>query len=553
MGLWWPAADSDKLRALADQWNGFASTIHDLNCNLDNTINRISADNVGVVPSEISHYWYSTWSGTGQYFDHGRQYCLAIATSLEQFATEVDNARQQILGILEQLIIDLAASEAVAAVTSFFDFGISEAAEVAVGTDMLAEAIAQAFAVSEELAGICATIIENIASGLLAAGFNSLVNDGNSIGGGLAGGLAGTGVDELTHMALPVGLLNAFGGAAIGSLAGTVASNAGSIFGSHTLQIPDAGSAPSFAGDTNVPDWAAAVTSPGGSGIPGVVAAGASVGASAAAGLAGAAAGVTQAPPAAAGIRPPAPPYTGGQPVAPPPAGSPPAPPPPPPPASPGPTSSETGDGVTVNVYDEPGATAPVTVNVYDGGQAAGVVAPPPGPGGAGLVAPPPGPVAPPPGPIRVDPVHPITPGGPPTTLTASFVPPADGSHAATPAPPPPPPAPAGGPGGTPPPPPPPVATPGMPATPGLEGGIGGISAPGPLPPPPPGAPHGADGGVHPLEAVPGEHPLPGPEAKSGEGEQMMPLMGGTGMAGGGAADPPPPPPRRRVQPDENG
>ncbi|MFD5763114.1 RHS repeat protein, partial [Streptomyces sp. NPDC127044] len=131
LGLWWPEADSGKLRSAATAWRTFADAVDDVRGPVQQSASSIIHNNTGESIEAFDKFWgrYAQ-SAKGKdsgwlkdLADSGRQ----MATALDKFADAIDDAINK---LWTQIGID-AAVIAGGVALAFFTAGLASGAAVA--------------------------------------------------------------------------------------------------------------------------------------------------------------------------------------------------------------------------------------------------------------------------------------------------------------------------------------------------------------------------------------------------------------------------------------
>src|SRR5260370_6867736 len=94
MGIWWPAADSAKLRTAAQAWREMAHALDAVDAATQPAVLNLLADNPGPAMDAFAAYWQK-WSGAKGYLPTCSQARNAIQNPLADHAqTRVDAPRQ---------------------------------------------------------------------------------------------------------------------------------------------------------------------------------------------------------------------------------------------------------------------------------------------------------------------------------------------------------------------------------------------------------------------------------------------------------------------------
>lgn len=163
-GIWWPAADSARLRAAAHAWRETAAALNDVQAATRASALTVQADNQGKAIDAFEAYWQK-WAGTGGYLPSASEACLAMARALEQYAQAVDDARTKV----EELIAEVGTAIVIGVALSILTVGISDVAAGAVSAGLIASAAAVGVDLSATAATIAATVLVGTAFGAVEA------------------------------------------------------------------------------------------------------------------------------------------------------------------------------------------------------------------------------------------------------------------------------------------------------------------------------------------------------------------------------------------------
>ena len=163
-GIWWPAADSARLRAAAHAWREMAAALSDVQAATQASALSVQADNQGKAIDAFETYWQK-WAGTGGYLPSATEACLAMAKALEQYAQAVDDARTKV----EELIAEVGTAIVIGVALSVLTVGISDVAAGAVSASLIASAAAVGVDLSAAAATIAATVLVGTAFGAVEA------------------------------------------------------------------------------------------------------------------------------------------------------------------------------------------------------------------------------------------------------------------------------------------------------------------------------------------------------------------------------------------------
>ncbi|MEW1829450.1 DUF6531 domain-containing protein [Streptomyces sp. NPDC088196] len=153
LGLWWPEADSGKLRSAATAWRTFADAVDDVRGPVQQSASSIIHNNTGESIEAFDKFWgrYAKDKDTGWLSDlagSGRQ----MATALDKFADAIDDAINK---LWTQIGID-AAVIAGGVALAFFTAGLASGAAVAAADLVIEFGAGLGVAVSTTIAEIAA-------------------------------------------------------------------------------------------------------------------------------------------------------------------------------------------------------------------------------------------------------------------------------------------------------------------------------------------------------------------------------------------------------------
>ncbi|TMD89974.1 MAG: hypothetical protein E6I73_09290 [Chloroflexi bacterium] len=163
-GIWWPAADSEKLRAAARAWRDMAHALERVQIASQSAALNVAADNDGRAMAAFGAYWQK-WTGANGYLPSCSQACLAMADALDQYAKAVDEARQQV----ERLVAEVATAVVIGVALSVLTVGISDVAAGAVSAGLVASAAGVGMTLTATAADIVATIMVGAVFGAVDA------------------------------------------------------------------------------------------------------------------------------------------------------------------------------------------------------------------------------------------------------------------------------------------------------------------------------------------------------------------------------------------------
>src|SRR5258708_16029687 len=135
MGIWWPAADSAKLRVAAQAWREMARAIDGVDSATQSAVLNVLADNQGPAMDAFGAYWQK-WSGGTGYLPTCSQACTAMGKALDDYAQAVDDARVKV----EQLVAEIGTAVVLGVVLGVGTVGIATGAAAAVSGALVASA-----------------------------------------------------------------------------------------------------------------------------------------------------------------------------------------------------------------------------------------------------------------------------------------------------------------------------------------------------------------------------------------------------------------------------
>jgi len=156
MGIWWPAADSAKLRTAAQAWREMAHALDSVDAATQPAVLNLLADNQGPAMDAFAAYWQK-WSGAKGYLPTCSQACNAMAKALDEYAQAVDDARVKV----EELVAEIGTAVVLGVVLGVCTVGIATAAAGAVSVSLVASA---------ELVGITLTQTAGLIIGGMVVG-----------------------------------------------------------------------------------------------------------------------------------------------------------------------------------------------------------------------------------------------------------------------------------------------------------------------------------------------------------------------------------------------
>jgi hypothetical protein len=156
MGIWWPAADSAKLRTAAQAWRDMARALDAVDSASQAAVLNVLADNQGPAMDAFAAYWQKWHGGTG-YLPTCSQACISMGKALDDYAQAVDTARVKV----EELVAEIATAVVIGVVLGVCTVGIATAAAGGVTVTL----IASAEAVGVTLTWTAASIVSGVLVG----------------------------------------------------------------------------------------------------------------------------------------------------------------------------------------------------------------------------------------------------------------------------------------------------------------------------------------------------------------------------------------------------
>jgi len=135
MGIWWPAADSARLRAAAQAWRDMARALDAIDGASQSAVLNLLADNQGPAMDAFGTYWQK-WSGSSGYLPTCSQACTAMGKALDDYAQAVDTARVKV----EELVAEIGTAVVLGVVLGVCTVGIATAAAAGVSATLIASA-----------------------------------------------------------------------------------------------------------------------------------------------------------------------------------------------------------------------------------------------------------------------------------------------------------------------------------------------------------------------------------------------------------------------------
>jgi hypothetical protein len=162
-GMWWPDADSGKLREAASAWKTMATALDDVAAAANNSARSVLEGNHGKAIDAFQAFWNRYDDGGKGWLPETAHACRQMAKALDDFADEVDKAIHK----LEEEAAIVGATLVVGTALAIFTAGISEAVAGAATAGIIAAADALGVAVSETVASIAATTLTGAAFGVV--------------------------------------------------------------------------------------------------------------------------------------------------------------------------------------------------------------------------------------------------------------------------------------------------------------------------------------------------------------------------------------------------
>ncbi|MER7671085.1 hypothetical protein ABTY61_21840 [Kitasatospora sp. NPDC096128] len=170
-GMWWPDADPDKLRKVADAWDAMATAIDNVTVPTNQAAAAIVANNHGPAIDAFGTFWGRYYGGKDSagkgkgWLPETADACRGLAKALRDFAHEVDKAIKK----LEEEAAIVGGTLVVGTALAFVAFSISADIAVATSAGIVATAASVGVAVSEAVATIAATVLVGAAFGAVEA------------------------------------------------------------------------------------------------------------------------------------------------------------------------------------------------------------------------------------------------------------------------------------------------------------------------------------------------------------------------------------------------
>jgi hypothetical protein len=164
MGIWWPAADSAKLRVAAQAWREMAHAIDGVDAASQAAVLNVLADNQGPATDAFGTYWQKWTGGTG-YLPTCSHACTAMGKALDDYAQAVDDARVKV----EQLVAEIGTAVVLGVVLGVCTVGIATAAAGAVSAGLIASAALVGVELTATAGGIIAGVLVGATFGAVEA------------------------------------------------------------------------------------------------------------------------------------------------------------------------------------------------------------------------------------------------------------------------------------------------------------------------------------------------------------------------------------------------
>lgn len=123
-GMWWPAADADKLRSAADAWTAMATALDGVTATSNTAAQSVIGGKHGPAIDSFQTFWERYYKAGQGWLPDSAAACRQMAKALNDFATQVDKAVHQ----LEEEAVIVGATLVAGAALAFFTAGLSEAA-----------------------------------------------------------------------------------------------------------------------------------------------------------------------------------------------------------------------------------------------------------------------------------------------------------------------------------------------------------------------------------------------------------------------------------------
>ena len=207
-GLWWPAADPDRLRDLAAAWDAMAVALDAGSDGLGTQRDAVTGANEGDAIDAFARY-IDGW--TTSHLPDAADQCRELAAASREFAGAVDEARDTI----RQLAIEIAASIAIGVGLAILTAGVSAGAAAGITAAAVARAGIVATSLAARVVAILSRVVVFAGVGAVESGATNLViqTGRNAITNPNHDPLAGYDLDELAVSTAAGGVLGGgFGG-----------------------------------------------------------------------------------------------------------------------------------------------------------------------------------------------------------------------------------------------------------------------------------------------------------------------------------------------------
>jgi hypothetical protein len=164
MGIWWPAADSARLRSAAHAWREMARALDGVDAATQSAVLNVLADNQGPAMDAFGTHWQK-WSSSSGYLPTCSHACTAMGKALDEYAAAVDNARVKV----EQLVAEIGTAVVLGVVLGVCTVGIATAAAGAVSAGLIASAALVEIELGATAAGIIAGLVVGASFGAVEA------------------------------------------------------------------------------------------------------------------------------------------------------------------------------------------------------------------------------------------------------------------------------------------------------------------------------------------------------------------------------------------------
>ena len=207
VGLWWPAADEQRLRSAAEVWDGLAVAVDAASGTGREAAGRTTAAWSGdAAAASVSAWGRQEEALAGQAADARR-----VSAALREYADAVDDAKRQV----EELVAALGATIVAGAVAAVATFGVGEIVAAGVTAELVSAAAAVGVELSSTVAGITGGALTAATFGAGESAFGDVVAQGVRVGvfhrgelsfaelgesaavGGASGGVVGGGLGTL--------------------------------------------------------------------------------------------------------------------------------------------------------------------------------------------------------------------------------------------------------------------------------------------------------------------------------------------------------------------